>query len=147
MDILSALLALCAGNSPVTGKFPTQRPVTRSFDFCFDLRLNRRLGKQSWGWWFETLSRPLWRHCNEFLLKFIVVLSCLLFLSTVHPTFVILGQLPCTLWLSFWLSTFLFFLISTLLLSLVLICSEQWEYTLIWFRQKYRDVPDHIIFL
>ena len=31
----------------------------------FSLRLNkRRLSKQSWGWWFETLSRPLWRHCN-----------------------------------------------------------------------------------
>ena len=58
-----ALLALCAGNSPVTGEFPTQRPVTRSFDVFFDL-LNRRLSKQSWGWWFETPSCPLWRHCN-----------------------------------------------------------------------------------
>ena len=46
------------------GEFPTQRPVTRSFDVFFDLRLNKRLSKQSWGWWFETLSRPLWRHCN-----------------------------------------------------------------------------------
>ena len=27
-----ALLALCAGNSPVTGEFPSQRPVTHSFD-------------------------------------------------------------------------------------------------------------------
>ena len=32
--------------------------------FFFDLCLNKRLRKQSWGWWFETLSRPLWRHCN-----------------------------------------------------------------------------------
>ena len=60
----SALLALCAGNSLVTGEFPSQRPVTRSFDGFFDLRLNKRLSKQSWGWWFETPSRPLWRHCN-----------------------------------------------------------------------------------
>ena len=30
-----------------------------------DLRLNKRLSKQSCGWWFETLSRPLWRHCND----------------------------------------------------------------------------------
>ena len=30
----------------------------------FDLRLNERLLKQSWGWWFETQSRPLWRYCN-----------------------------------------------------------------------------------
>ena len=60
----SALLALCAGNSPVTGEFPAQRPVTRSFDAFFDLRLNKRLSKQSWGWWFETPSQSLWRHCN-----------------------------------------------------------------------------------
>ena len=43
---------------------PTQRPVTRSFDVFFDLRLNKRLSKQPWGWWFETLSWSLWRHRN-----------------------------------------------------------------------------------
>ena len=64
MEIFSALLAICAGNSPVTGEFPTQRPVTRSFDVYFDLRPNKQLSKQSWGWWFETPSRQLWRHCN-----------------------------------------------------------------------------------
>ena len=46
------------------GEFPTQRPVTRSFDVFFDLRLNKRVSKQPWGWWFETLSWSLWRHCN-----------------------------------------------------------------------------------
>ena len=46
------------------GEFPTQRPVTRSFDVFFDLRLNKRLSKQPWGWWFETPSWPLWRQCN-----------------------------------------------------------------------------------
>ena len=46
------------------GEFPTQRPVMRSFDIFFDLCLNKRLSKQSWGWWFETLSCPLWRQCN-----------------------------------------------------------------------------------
>ena len=64
METFSALLAICAGNSPVTGEFPAQRPVTRSFDVLFDLRLNKRLSKQSWGWLFGTPSRPLWRHCN-----------------------------------------------------------------------------------
>ena len=43
---------------------PTQRPVTQSFDVFFDLRLNKRLSKKCRGWWFETLSRPLWRHRN-----------------------------------------------------------------------------------
>ena len=65
MEAFSALRAICVGNSPVNGEFPSQRPVTRSFDVFFDLRLNKRLSKQSWGWWFETLSRQLWRHCNE----------------------------------------------------------------------------------
>ena len=62
MKTFSALLAICAGNSPVTGEFPSQRPVTWSFDFF--LRLNKRLSKQSWGWWFETQSRTWWRHRN-----------------------------------------------------------------------------------
>ena len=64
METFSALLAICAGNSPVSGEFPAQRPVTRSFDVFFDLRLNKRLSKQWWGWWFETLLCPLWRHRN-----------------------------------------------------------------------------------
>ena len=64
METFSALLAICAGNSPVPGELPTQRPVTRSFDVYFDLRPNKWLSKQSWGWWFETLSCSLWRHRN-----------------------------------------------------------------------------------
>ena len=59
METFSALLVLCAGNSPVTGEFPAQRPVltgefpaqrpvTRSYDVFFDLRPNKRLSKQSW---------------------------------------------------------------------------------------------------
>ena len=46
METFSALLAICEGNSPVTGEFPAQRQVTRSFDVFFDLRLNKRLSKQ-----------------------------------------------------------------------------------------------------
>ena len=64
METFSALLTLCAGNSPVTGEFPPQRPVTRSFDVFFHLCLNKRLGKHSWSWWFETPSRPSPRHNN-----------------------------------------------------------------------------------
>ena len=60
MKTFSALLAIRAGNSPVPGEFPAQRSVKRRFDVFFHLRLNKLLSKQSWGWWFETLSRPLW---------------------------------------------------------------------------------------
>ena len=49
METFSALMAICAGNSPVPGEFPAQRPVTRSFDVFFDLRPNKRLSKQWWG--------------------------------------------------------------------------------------------------
>ena len=45
--------------------FPHTKPVTRSFDVFFDLRLNKRLSKQPWGWWFETRPWSLWRHCND----------------------------------------------------------------------------------
>ena len=38
METFSALLAPCAGNSPVAGEFLAQRPVTRSFDIFCDLR-------------------------------------------------------------------------------------------------------------
>ena len=64
METFSALLALCAGNSLVTGEFPSQRPVTQILDVFFDLHLNKRLSKQLWCWSFETSSRSLWRHCN-----------------------------------------------------------------------------------
>ena len=67
METFSALLAICAGNSPISGEFPAQRPVTRSFDVLFDMRLNKPLSKQPYGWWLETLSRPLWRHCDVFV--------------------------------------------------------------------------------
>ena len=60
METFSALLV----TGP--GELPTQRPVTQSFDAFFDLRLNKRLSKQSWSWWFETQSRTLWRQCNNF---------------------------------------------------------------------------------
>ena len=47
-------------NSPHKGQW------RGAFMFLFDLRPNKRLSKQSWGWWFETPSRPLWRQCNVF---------------------------------------------------------------------------------
>ena len=43
---------------------PRRIPRTKAFDVFFDLRLNKRLSKQWQGWWFETPSCPLWRHCN-----------------------------------------------------------------------------------
>ena len=43
---------------------PCTKASDAEFDVFFDLRLNKRLSKQSWCWWFETLSRSLWRHCN-----------------------------------------------------------------------------------
>ena len=60
METFSASLSLCVGNSPVTGEFPPQRPVTRSFDVFFALHMNKQLSKQSIHWWFDMPSRSLW---------------------------------------------------------------------------------------
>ena len=62
---ISSLLVPCWGNPPFTGGFPSQRPVTRSFDVFFDLHMNKRLSKQSRLQWLETPTRSLWRHCND----------------------------------------------------------------------------------
>ena len=78
LETFSTQLAIFAGSSPVTGEFPTQRPVTRSFDVFFDLHLNKRLSKQLWGWWFETPLRSLRRHCNV-LKNMVQGLLCLFF--------------------------------------------------------------------
>ena len=43
---------------------PHTKASDGDFDVFFDLRLNELLSKQSWGWWFETPSHPLWRHSN-----------------------------------------------------------------------------------
>ena len=78
----SASPAFCAGNSPVTGEFPAQSPVTWSLDVSFDLHLDRQLRKQWRRWWFETLLRSLWRHSNDYGL---VWKRCILFtFSRVH---------------------------------------------------------------
>ena len=49
---------------PLCGEFFAQKPVTRGFDVFFDLRMDKRLSKQSWGYRFQTSTRPLLRHCN-----------------------------------------------------------------------------------
>ena len=62
-NIFRVIGPLC-GEFTGPGEFPAQRPVTRSFDVFFDLRLNKRLSKLPWGWWVETPSWSLWRQCN-----------------------------------------------------------------------------------
>ena len=66
METFSAVTGHLCGEFTGPGEFPAQRPVTRIFRVFFDLRPNKPLSKQSWGWWFEALSPPLWRHCNAF---------------------------------------------------------------------------------
>ena len=55
---------LVTGPLPVTGEFPSQRPVTRSFGVFFDERLEKQLSKQSRRRWYGTPSHSLWRHSN-----------------------------------------------------------------------------------
>ena len=64
METFSALLAICEDihRSPVNS--PDKGHWRGASMFFFYLPLDIRLSKQSWGWWFETLSRSLWRHRN-----------------------------------------------------------------------------------
>ena len=67
-----------------TGGFPSQRPVTRSFDVFFDLRMNIWMSAQSRRWWFETSSRSLWRHCNVWVHTWLCVRVLLHKCNTFH---------------------------------------------------------------
>ena len=73
MEAFSALLSICAGNSPVPGEVPAQRPVTRSFDVYFNVRPNKRLTKQL----TEALRRLVanQREVMTILLKLLYVLN------------------------------------------------------------------------
>ena len=82
METFSTLLAFCVGNSPVTGKFPSQRPMTQSFDAFFDMHLNKHLSKQSICQWFVMPSCSLWHHCNVFLFFALFVCTIIIVLST-----------------------------------------------------------------
>ena len=88
METFSALLTLFARNSPVTGEFPAQRPVTRIFNVFLYLRLDKQLSKQSWGWWFETPSHPLWRHCDANM----ILSQVSPFHATTHCSCEVIGQ-------------------------------------------------------
>ena len=73
METFSALLALCVGNSTVTGEFASQRPVARSFDVFFDLRLNKRLNRD---------AGDLRRHRADYdVIVMIIGLLCRMYLS------------------------------------------------------------------
>ena len=72
METFSALLAICAGNLPVTVEFHAQRPVTRSFDVVFDLpeqTVEQTIESRRSG--FETPLRSLWRQCNDSFKKYL----------------------------------------------------------------------------
>ena len=64
METVSALLAICEGNPPVTGGFLSQRASNTGFDDSFDVSLNKRLSKQTSRQWKETPGYSFWRHCN-----------------------------------------------------------------------------------
>ena len=66
METFSELLAISAGNSPITGEFTAQMASNAELWYFFDLHLNEWLRKQSRGWCFQMPSRPLWRHSNDY---------------------------------------------------------------------------------
>ena len=83
----------------VIGQFPSQRPVMRSFDIFFDLRLNKRLSNQSRGWWFETPSHSLWRHRNVIRNQWFPIFYSIAVYCSIEPRqfwFNQFSPMPCT---------------------------------------------------
>ena len=55
METFSTLLALCEGKPVFNGVSPHKRPMTRSIDVSFEVRLYKRLSCKQWScWWYET---------------------------------------------------------------------------------------------
>ena len=90
----SALLAICAGNSPVPGEFPAQRPVTRSFDASFHLRLNKRLINNH-------KAGDLRRYCAQYnvtVMKFVNLMRSPIFMMEIETrstSLLFMQILPC----------------------------------------------------
>ena len=80
METFSALLALYAGISPVTGELPSQSQWRGALMFSFICAWTNGWPKKSRCRLFETPSRPLWRHCNGWCALFWCLMSLLLLL-------------------------------------------------------------------
>ena len=87
MEIFSALLAICAGNSPVTGEFPAQRPVTRSFGAFFDQSLSTHGIDLLFSWTIRIRFILLWDYvCDSIAIDYVLNITIL-----VRVTLVVLG--------------------------------------------------------
>ena len=82
-------------DSPLTGEFPSQRPVKRSFDIFFDPSLNIRLSKQSGSCWFETSSHRLWCHCNVYGTLMAIFVRAIIntVILVLHQSYAVIGNL------------------------------------------------------
>ena len=89
-ETFSELLVICERNPPVSGEFPSPRPMTQSFDVFFDLRLKSGWAKWLRRRWFETHWRSLWRHCNAELHAWPISISSFR-LASIH-------ELPLWVW-------------------------------------------------
>ena len=77
MEAISAPLALCEGNPPVTGGVPSQRARNAGFEVFFDVRLKKRLNKQSSRRWFQMTRCSLWRHCSLYFIGAVAIMQLL----------------------------------------------------------------------
>ena len=110
------MLFFCTGISPVTGEFPSQRPVTRSFDVFFDLRLNQQLSKQWRRWWFEAPSHQSWRH-HDISIKCKWSNVNLWTLYGDHQRIINLNYAKIYFWLAFSIRIYLYLILYTQLLN------------------------------
>ena len=100
MKKISTFQSLYEGNPLITGIFPSQRPATRSFNFFFDPRLNKRLSKKPRHRWLEKPSRPLWRHRNMCPIKARIYFSDSEWITYNSMYIVTCNHDLCKLWVS-----------------------------------------------
>ena len=80
------------------GEFPSQKPVTRSFDIYFDLHLNQQISKQWISWWFDSPSRSLWRDCNVFHMMHIIICVTKSYMQEICLKHYFQWTMSCTSW-------------------------------------------------
>ena len=99
--------------------------------FFFDLQLNKWLGKQSWGWWLETLSCPLWRHCNGLSRVSSITTTIRVSSNYASPVYAVATICHQVRWLR-WGHPSLFHTATSLLIWYKMFCVRDISYRLMW---------------
>ena len=125
----------------------------RALMFSMICALNKRLSKQSWGWWFETPTRSLWRHCNDLIFTgHLVIITVALWDSMLLIStflFYVIHVIKCHLKDRAHLSTFKIFIFEKfscfIVLVFFLVIVQSSELVSVWFCEKMTFFPIFLV--